>query len=590
MVYANVVPVRPVPSDRPLFTYRVPTGMDLQRGSYVIVPFRGRSELGIVWGVATESPAGVKVRDIVSTHGEVRFTDWQLRLAETLARTGAASYGTVLYGMLPKLTPPGFLRTVTPAAPSTTNTTQRSAVYLWYRDRHQAIEAIHTWSNERRSTQRVILVPTAQDGQELRRRFESSGQSAVYLDAQTAPTIFARLGQAVRNGNDVCVIGTLRALTLPFANAPEIMLDQEEHHAHKQAAQHPRYDVRVILDDVRAAYSATSPAFSLRLIHRHAQPFPTEPPTGRRLVKLQRPGTFSWLSDEAISIVDDCLTRSQRVAWIVPRRGYASSSICRSCGYVQACPTCGQRISLFRGTSDAALCHRCRTQVPLATSCPVCHSTNWAVQGLGVEKIAELLQHRWPGRSVAPVVRSDAAADISVDTYLGYHHLRTLPRLGAVILAGGDALLNLPDYSTSERAWQFLARLGAEIPGRPLLVQSFQPESDFWQRWLHGDEAAWYRHELAERRRLNLPPFVAQWIVRCRQPNDETVATIRRQIETLFGNRITITVFPPSTQRHGFAHRLLLSFVDPTASCAFDWPRYFPPPWQVDPCPQSWLD
>src|SRR5438128_1284696 len=65
------------------YSYRVPEGMALEEGSYVIVPLGPRAIIGVVWGLKSEAPEGKTLRDVMErldmapmgvTHR--KFIDW----------------------------------------------------------------------------------------------------------------------------------------------------------------------------------------------------------------------------------------------------------------------------------------------------------------------------------------------------------------------------------------------------------------------------------------------------------------------------------------------------------------------------------
>src|SRR5690242_18548490 len=65
------------------YSYRMPPGMALEEGSYVVVPLGPRLMIGVVWGLKDEAPEGKKLRDVMerldmapmaATHR--KFIDW----------------------------------------------------------------------------------------------------------------------------------------------------------------------------------------------------------------------------------------------------------------------------------------------------------------------------------------------------------------------------------------------------------------------------------------------------------------------------------------------------------------------------------
>jgi primosomal protein N' (replication factor Y) len=53
--FPNIVAVMCGVSVEGPYSYRVPPGMSVQRGSIVVVPLVGRPTLGVVWGMPTDN-------------------------------------------------------------------------------------------------------------------------------------------------------------------------------------------------------------------------------------------------------------------------------------------------------------------------------------------------------------------------------------------------------------------------------------------------------------------------------------------------------------------------------------------------------
>lgn len=590
MNYFDIVPLRRTPLDRSSFTYRFPGETPPEVGALVEIPFRHRPALGIVWSVVMP-PSDVTIHDITRVVLPAPLLNrWQRQVATALATSSDASLATILYSLIPKLTARTLARVFSTITEANHHELRKlPAERLWYQDRQQALDWIVDWHRRRQSSFRLTICPTVEDVAEVAEVLRTDGLETLEIHARRTPTETLEAWRQIRSGSVQAVVGTLRALTLPFPTEPEILLDQQEHHAHKQTAQHPRLDARVVLEMLECPYSVTTPAPSVEYFQRRG----FEPPgamIGRNFIgNLDRAGSFRWLTTEAETAIEQARQDHGRVLCIVPRRGYASAAECRNCGYAQECPKCHRRVSLFSGTAQHAICRACGTELPLTAACPRCGGTAWALRGIGVERTVEILQQQWPSLTIVPVADTQVPADIYVDSYAAYRQVRRLSNVRLIVFSNGDALLNIPDYATPERAWQYLARVRAEFPSGPILVQTFQPEQEFWQRWLHHDHQAWYRHELQERQRLGLPPFATQWILRIRPRKNEVMETQGR-LQADYPD-LTFTPLPASVRKSPTPEqRWLLTFANEPQAKSFPAGRFFPTPWLIDRHPQSWTD
>lgn len=587
MRYASVVPVRRMPPDRPWLTYAVPDTLLMTVGTLVTIPLRGRQILGVVWEI-TNSPPEMAVQNIFAVHFTSPFiSSWQRRVCEAMSKTGSASLGDVLWRVVPKVSIRTLLKTCTGDLTESVQQISEPDSFLWYRDRQQSLDHIQEIITKHSTSAIAILTPTNDDAEEILSRSEKIGRTAVHLHSKISPTTYAEWYARIRNGEPLVVVGGLSVLALPFPQRPQVILDQAEHHAHKQTAQFPYYDNRAVIDELHIQVHITTPAPGIRYVDRHD---PKAPATSdhRQLLSLHGPRQAPLLTDSALDLLDTLIARREKFVCISPRRGYASTTACRSCGTVLSCPHCGRSTAIFRGLADEARCRSCQTSIRLTTTCPKCGSTDWSFHGYGIEQTVATIKRLRPNVLIAPIIDPSVSVDVAVDTYQAYRSLRHIDRLGGVLITSGDSLLTSPDYSVAERAWQYLARLQAEVPRAKIVVQTFEPELPFWQRWLHGDDRSWYEDELAQRRRLHMPPFATQWIAQL-QGEKKSVGDKAAELIKLFGQHLTVQALPQRAQSPA-KYRLLLSFEDPGFASKLPWSQLFPRPWHLDQHPTSWLD
>jgi primosomal protein N' (replication factor Y) (superfamily II helicase) len=82
------------------YTYRVPEGMAVTRGSIVVVPLGPRPTLGVVWGPPRDMVAHNRLKDIAHVYDAPPLSDELLRLVDWVARYTLAAPGMVLRGVL----------------------------------------------------------------------------------------------------------------------------------------------------------------------------------------------------------------------------------------------------------------------------------------------------------------------------------------------------------------------------------------------------------------------------------------------------------------------------------------------------------
>ncbi|MDO8359126.1 MAG: primosomal protein N', partial [Devosia sp.] len=82
------------------YSYRVPPGMHVERGSIVAVPLVGRLTLGVVWGAPKDNFAHNRLKDIAQVYDVPPLGDELLKTVDWVARYTLAAPGLVLRSVL----------------------------------------------------------------------------------------------------------------------------------------------------------------------------------------------------------------------------------------------------------------------------------------------------------------------------------------------------------------------------------------------------------------------------------------------------------------------------------------------------------
>ncbi|GLQ54340.1 primosomal protein N' [Devosia nitrariae] len=82
------------------YSYRVPEGMQIERGAIVVVPLGPRATLGVVWGEPKDTVAHNRLRDIAHVYDVPALSDELLKLVDWVARYTLAAPGMVMRGVV----------------------------------------------------------------------------------------------------------------------------------------------------------------------------------------------------------------------------------------------------------------------------------------------------------------------------------------------------------------------------------------------------------------------------------------------------------------------------------------------------------
>ena len=82
------------------YSYRVPAGMRVERGSIVAVPLVGRPTLGVVWGVPKDNYAHNRLKDILTVYDTPPLSEELLKTVDWVSKYTLATPGLVLRSIL----------------------------------------------------------------------------------------------------------------------------------------------------------------------------------------------------------------------------------------------------------------------------------------------------------------------------------------------------------------------------------------------------------------------------------------------------------------------------------------------------------
>ena len=367
----------------------------------------------------------------------------------------------------------------------------------------------------------------------------------------------------LRSGEKRIAIGARSAVFAPVASLGAVVVDEEHDGSYKQS-ESPRYNARDVAV-VRASRTgavcllgsatpsleswanAQSGKYTLlelpdrvgggvlpevRVVDLRSrgkpEPGPTSPspPDSATAASTAPAPPPQIVSPPLLDALRQRLARNEQTILLLNRRGYASLSLCRSCGDVMECAHCSVSMTLHRGRRRM-ICHHCGHAAPPPRQCARCGSTELSFRGLGTEQVERIVLESLPGARVA---RMD------VDTTRGkWSHRDILARVGAgavdilvgtqmiakgldfhrVTLVGvinADIGLHMPDFRSCERTFQLLSQVAGRagrgrLPGE-VIIQTYVPDHYVVRAAVAHDYRGFVERELGARTDPRYPPGV----------------------------------------------------------------------------------
>ena len=280
------------------------------------------------------------------------------------------------------------------------------------------------------------------------------------------------------------------------------------------------------------------------------------------MTRARRSGAASGaFARSTVEMADMALSRGEQVIFFHNRRGYAPMARCKQCAWTPKCEHCDVTLTVHRRLNQL-VCHYCGAMYPIPSVCPSCHEPSIEIIGYGTERVEDEVEERFPS---AKMLRMDLDTTRNKDAYeniiedfsahkadilVGTQMVTKGLDFGDVSLVGvlnADAIINFPDFRSTERAFNMLAQVSGRAGRREgregkVVVQTAQPSHPVIGFLKAHDYQGYYEYEIAERERFLYPPFTRVIYIYLKHRDarviDELAVRYGSMLRGLLGNRV----------------------------------------------------
>ncbi|KAB8138689.1 primosomal protein N' [Gracilibacillus oryzae] len=414
----------------------------------------------------------------------------------------------------------------------------------------------------------IVLVPEIALTPQMVRRFKGrfGGEVAVLHSALSPGEKFDEWTKIHKKEVKV-VVGARSAIFAPFENLGIIIIDEEHETSYKQEEQ-PRYHAREVAK-YRGQFhqcpvvlgSATPLLESFARAKKNVYQLLEMPD---RMNEQEMPpveivdmreelhqGNRSMFSKRLLEAIRERIAKKEQIVLFLNRRGYSTFVMCRDCGDVMKCPACDIALT-FHKSSHQLKCHYCDYQIPMVRNCPSCESDQIRYFGTGTQKVEEALLEAVPE---ARIVRMDVDTtrkkgahekllnkfqEKQADILLGTQMIAKGLDFENVTLVGVlavDAMLNLPDFRSSEKTFQLLTQVSGragrhKLPGQ-VILQTYAKEHYAVELASQYDYDQFFLQEMKMRKNFHYPPYFFLTLINVSHPNQLKAMEVTRMISKL---------------------------------------------------------
>jgi primosomal protein N' (replication factor Y) len=415
-----------------------------------------------------------------------------------------------------------------------------------------------------RGRQALVLVPEIGLTPQTLARFRARlGVPVHALHSGLADGERARVWAAAWRGEARVIVGTRSAVFTPLPDAGLIVVDEEHDGSYKQQdgiRYHARdfalvrgkaLGVPVLLGSATPSLETLHNAQAGRYAHlRLRRRAGDARPPAVRIVDVRKRPLQAGLAPETLQMIEAALGDGGQVLVFKNRRGYAPVLLCHDCGWSAHCPRCstpaqGTPMTVHAG-GGRLLCHHCGHRQARPQACPDCASLALQPQGVGTERLEELLADRFADWPVLRIDRGTTARRDGLARLLGELGDRPGILVGTQILAKGHDLPNLTRvvvvgvdeglFSSDFRAGEKLAQQLIQVAGRAgraqrrgeVWWQTHHPQHRLLHDLINGGYEAFAGDELAQREAAGFPPFAHLALLRAEAQQAEAAGAFLR--------------------------------------------------------------
>ncbi|WCE04852.1 primosomal protein N' [Pseudoxanthomonas sp. JBR18] len=427
-----------------------------------------------------------------------------------------------------------------------------------------------------RGRQALVLVPEIGLTPQTLARFRARLGVEVYaLHSGLADGERALTWAACLRGEARVVVGTRSAVFVPLPEAGLIVIDEEHDGSYKQLdgiRYHARdfalvrgkaLDIPVVLGSATPSLETLHNAQAGRYAHLRltTRAGDAKAPNVRVIDVRKRP-LAAGLSPETLGAIAAQLQAGGQVLVFKNRRGYAPVLLCHDCGWTAHCHRCDAPMTVH-AAGRRLQCHHCGHRQAAPPACPDCGGLALQPQGVGTERLEELLADSFPQVPVLRIDRSTTARKDALEQafatlgdgpgiLVGTQILakgHDLPLLTLVVVVGVDEGLFSADFRAGEKLAQLLIQVAgragrAARPGQ-VWLQTHHPGHPLLETLLSGGYRALADAELLDRQAAGFPPFAHLAMFRAEAKQVEHVQAFLRAA------RAALASFDASVELHG---------------------------------------
>ncbi len=602
----NINVLLPIKFDHP-FTYSSDPSIKLEKGDYVLVPFRNKEIFGIVWEMGASSPKNIKIKKIISKINFPKLSENNINFIEKFSLYNLSSLGMTLKLFMYEK---GLLSLnkiknknnysqykITKFKKNNLNNSQKKALNEICKNSkfsRYSTTLVHgvTGSGKtlvyfdiikkalKENFQVLVLLPEIALTKQIAQRFKNYFGCEISLwHSSIGDKRKKIIWKGVFENKIKLVLGARSAIFLPFQNLKLIVIDEEHDSSYKQdeGVIYNARDMSILkgsIDKFPVLLISATPSLESYFNSKNKKYFYVSLQERYKNISLPKIEIIDlvkfpadkgkFISNNLILKLKKLINEKNQVLFFLNRRGHSTYVMCYQCKKRLECPNCSIGL-VFHQTSQDAMCHYCDYKTKLNQKCINDKNCDYTFYGLGVEKIFEEVQAIFPDKKIQ-IFSSDTVNNNDSETIIkdietnkipilvgtqliskGFH----FPKLNHIVVVNSDTNFLGSDIRASEKNFQLLQQLsgraGREKNDSIVFLQTNDPNNKILHSLSSTNPEVFYKEELEFRKKAHLPPYSKLISIIVSGKNKFDVEKISNKLRASFSNHLKIKIYGPVT-------------------------------------------
>jgi primosomal protein N' (replication factor Y) len=370
----------------------------------------------------------------------------------------------------------------------------------------------------------------------------------------------------VTSSHPVLILGTPPYLSVPLQNIGTIILEHENSNGYRMIGR-PYFDLRIfaelyasklgarfIMADELLRFETIGRADTDHLAPLHPLSYRIDFAGDTKISKREAGERgdrkkFQILNEDTVNKIRVRLEENKKVFIFSLRKGLATQTLCRDCGDTVSCKKCGAPLVLYlthSGQKRMFVCNRCEEEKEGDTACSSCKSWNLVPLGIGTDTVYEEIKKLFPKTPVFQLDKESAKtaagakkiikeftenkSAILIGTEMSFFYQKEEVALSVV--ASFDSLWSIPNFKMSEKIIHIILST-VNITEEELIIQTKNDKDIIIESVKSGNLLSFVREELADRKKLDYPPF-KRFIKITHTGSKEETRVVRKVMEEMF--------------------------------------------------------